>query len=135
MQSILNPGDEVLLEKPCWVSFPEMVHFAEGKVVWVDTEATDFHLTAEMVKASITPKAKLLIINSPSNPTGRVIDPAEFKKIIAKEDNVPIVMLTADGAERDIVRALDAGANDYIVKPFKPDELMARLRRVRKSPA
>ncbi|MGH9834709.1 MAG: pyridoxal phosphate-dependent aminotransferase [Blastocatellia bacterium] len=80
--ALINPGDEVLLEKPCWVSFPEMVHFAEGKVVWVDTEATDFHLTAEMVKASITPKSKLLIINSPSNPTGRVIDPAEFKKII-----------------------------------------------------
>lgn len=42
---------------------------------------------------------------------------------------VPIVMLTADSAERDIVRALDAGANDYVVKPFNPKELMARLRR------
>lgn len=80
--ALINPGDDVLLEKPCWVSFPEMVHFAEGNVVWVDTEPTDFHLTAELVKAAITPKSKLLIINSPSNPTGRVIDPAEFKKIV-----------------------------------------------------
>jgi aspartate aminotransferase len=80
--SLINPGDEVLLEKPCWVSFPEMVHFAEGKVVWVDTESTDFHLTADLVKAAITPKSKLIIINSPSNPTGRVIDPAEYRKII-----------------------------------------------------
>ena len=80
--SLINPGDEVLLENPCWVSFPEIVNFAEGRNVMIDTEATDFHLTAEMVKAAITPKSKLLIINSPSNPTGRVIDPAEFRKII-----------------------------------------------------
>ncbi len=80
--ALINPGDEVLLEQPCWVSFPEMVHFAEGKVVRVETEATDFHLTADLVKAAITPKSKLIIINSPSNPTGRVIDPAEFKRII-----------------------------------------------------
>jgi aspartate aminotransferase len=80
--SLINPGDEVLLEKPCWVSFPEMVHFAEGRVVWVDTESTDFHLTAELVKSTITPKSKLMIVNSPSNPTGRVIDPAEYRRII-----------------------------------------------------
>ena len=80
--ALINPGDDVLLEKPCWVSFPEIVHFAEGNVVWVETEATDFHLMAEQVKAAITPRAKLLIINSPSNPTGRVIAPAEFKKIV-----------------------------------------------------
>jgi aspartate aminotransferase len=81
--ALINPGDDVLLENPCWVSFPEIVRFAEGNVVPIDTELTDFHLTAELVKAAITPKAKLLIINSPSNPTGRVIDPAEFQKIIA----------------------------------------------------
>src|SRR5262245_8435728 len=80
--AVINPGDEVLLENPCWVSFPEIVHFAEGNVVPIDTEATDFHLTAEMVKAAITPKSKLIIINSPSNPTGRVIDPAEFTRIV-----------------------------------------------------
>lgn len=81
--ALINPGDDVLLENPCWVSFPEIVHFAEGNVVPVATEPTGFHLTAELVKAAITPKAKLLIINSPSNPTGRVIDPTEFQKIIA----------------------------------------------------
>ncbi|MDX2033300.1 MAG: pyridoxal phosphate-dependent aminotransferase, partial [Blastocatellia bacterium] len=80
--SLVDPGDDVLLEKPCWVSFPEMVQFAEGTVVWVETEPTDFHLTAAQVRAAITPKSKLLIVNSPSNPTGRVIDPAEFRKIV-----------------------------------------------------
>lgn len=82
VMSLINPGDDVLLENPCWVSFPEIVNFAEGRKVFIDTEATDFHLTAEMVKSAITPKSKLIIINSPSNPTGRVIDPAEFKKIV-----------------------------------------------------
>jgi len=56
----------------------------------------------------------------------------------SKEDlwrEVPIVMLTADSAERDIVRALDAGANDYVVKLFNPKELMARLRRFLKTPS
>ena len=48
---------------------------------------------------------------------------------------VPIVMLTADSAERDIVRALNAGANDYVVKPFNPKELTARLRRFLKTPS
>ncbi|MGE0884788.1 MAG: pyridoxal phosphate-dependent aminotransferase [Blastocatellales bacterium] len=82
VMSLINSGDDVLLEKPCWVSFPEIVNFAEGRKVFIDTEATDFHLTAKMVKSAISPKSKLIIINSPSNPTGRVIDPAEFKKIV-----------------------------------------------------
>jgi len=82
VMALINPGDEVLLENPCWVSYPEIVNFAEGQNVLIDTEATDFHLTADLVKAAITPKSKLIIINSPSNPTGRVVDPAEYKKIV-----------------------------------------------------
>lgn len=82
VMALINPGDEVLLENPCWVSFPEIVNFAEGRSIPINTEATDFHLTAELVKAAITPKSKLIIINSPSNPTGRVIDPAEYKRIV-----------------------------------------------------
>lgn len=82
VMSLVNPGDDVLIENPGWVSFPEIVHFAEANPVRINTEATDFHLTADMVKAAITPKSKLIIINSPSNPTGRVIAPAEYRKII-----------------------------------------------------
>lgn len=82
VMALINPGDEVLLETPCWVSFPQIVNFAEGKNVLINTEATDFHLTADLVRSAITPKSKLIIINSPSNPTGRVIDPAEFRKIV-----------------------------------------------------
>jgi aspartate aminotransferase len=82
VMALINPGDEVLLEGPCWVSFPEIVRFAEGRVVSIETEETDFHLTAEMVSSTITPKSKLLILNSPSNPTGRVIEQNEFRKIV-----------------------------------------------------
>jgi aspartate aminotransferase len=82
VSALINPGDETLLEKPCWVSFPEIVHFAEGAISWIETESTDFHLKVDLVKAAITPKSKLLIVNSPSNPTGRVIDPVEYRKIV-----------------------------------------------------
>lgn len=91
--ALINPGDDVLLENPCWVSFPEIVHFAEGNVVGVETEDTDFHLTAEAVKRAITRKSKLLIVNSPSNPTGRVIDPGEFRRVVevAAENNLYVI--------------------------------------------
>jgi len=80
--SLINPGDEVLIPKPYWVSFPEIVTFGRGKSVFIETEENDFVLTADMVRRAITPKTKLIILNSPSNPSGRVIPPAEFKEIM-----------------------------------------------------
>jgi len=80
--SLINPGDEVLIPKPYWVSFPEMVAFARGQSSFIETEENGFVLTADMVRRSITPKTKLIILNSPSNPSGRVIPPAEFKEIM-----------------------------------------------------
>lgn len=81
VNTIVNEGDEVLIPKPYWVTFPEIVNFVGGVNVFIDTEKTDFILTAEEVKAAITPKTKLLIVNSPNNPTGRVIPPSEMVKI------------------------------------------------------
>jgi aspartate aminotransferase len=80
--SLVNPDDEVLIPKPYWVSFPEMVTFARGRSRFIETEANGFVLTADMVRRAITPKTKLIILNSPSNPSGRVILPAEFKEIM-----------------------------------------------------
>ncbi|MDQ3179948.1 MAG: pyridoxal phosphate-dependent aminotransferase [Acidobacteriota bacterium] len=80
--TILNPSDEVLIPKPYWVTFPEIVNFCRAKNVFIETKNTDFVLTAEQVKEAITPKTKLLIINSPNNPTGRVIPPIEMRKIV-----------------------------------------------------
>lgn len=80
--TMINPGDEVLIPKPYWVTFPEVVVFAGGVPVLIETEATDFLLTAEQVEQAITPKTKLLILNSPSNPSGRVLPPADFRRIM-----------------------------------------------------
>ena len=80
--SLINPGDEVLIPKPYWVSFPEMVAFARGRSSFIETEENGFVLTAKMVRRAITPRTKLIILNSPSNPSGRVIPPAEFKEIM-----------------------------------------------------
>jgi aspartate aminotransferase len=80
--TLLNAGDEVLIPKPYWVTFPEIAKFAGGKPVFIETEETGFQLTAEQVRRAITPRTKLIIINSPSNPSGRVITPAEFRKIL-----------------------------------------------------
>jgi aspartate aminotransferase len=79
---LINPGDEVLIPKPYWVTFPEIVTFARGKSVFIETEDNDFVLTSEMVRAAVTPKTKLIILNSPSNPSGRVISPKEFERIM-----------------------------------------------------
>jgi aspartate aminotransferase len=80
--SLINPGDEVLLPKPYWVTFPEIVTFARGKSVFIETEDNDFVLSADMIRRAISPKTKLIILNSPSNPSGRVIPPTEFKQIM-----------------------------------------------------
>lgn len=80
--TIVNVGDEVLLPKPYWVTFPEIVNFCGGTNVYIDTEETDFILTAEQVKDAITDKTKLIVINSPNNPTGRVIPADEMRNII-----------------------------------------------------
>jgi aspartate aminotransferase len=80
--TLLNPGDEVLIPKPYWVTFPEIVNFCGATSVYIETEETDFNLTAEQVKTSITDKTKLLIVNSPNNPTGRVIAADEMRRII-----------------------------------------------------
>lgn len=80
--SLLNPGDDVLIPKPYWVTFPAIAAFCNANSVFIETESTDFVLTAEQVADAITDKAKLLILNSPNNPTGRVIPPDEMQKIV-----------------------------------------------------
>ena len=91
--TLLNPGDECLIPKPYWVTFPEIVVFAGGNPIFIETEETEFLLTAEQVAKAITPRTKLLILNSPSNPSGRVLPPAEFRRImeVAFERSIYVV--------------------------------------------
>src|SRR5207253_9384196 len=73
--SLINPNDEVLIPKPYWVSFPEIVTFGRGKSIFIETEENDFVLTADLVRCSITPRPRLIILNSPRTPSDRVILP------------------------------------------------------------
>jgi aspartate aminotransferase len=91
--TLLNADDEVLIPKPYWVTFPEVCVFAGARPVFIETEETDFLLTPEQFEAAITPRTKLVILNSPSNPSGRVLPPETFRRIveIATERNIYIV--------------------------------------------
>lgn len=80
--TILDPGDEFLIPKPYWVTFPEIGTFCGAANVLIETEPAEFVLSAELVREHITPRTKLLIINSPNNPTGRVIPPGEMRRIV-----------------------------------------------------
>ncbi len=82
--AILNPGDEVIVPTPAWVSYPEMVKLADGVPVFLETgEENGFKFTAASLKSAITPRTKALVLNSPSNPTGMVYTAEELKEIAA----------------------------------------------------
>ncbi len=82
MMALIEPGDEVIIPAPYWLSYPEMVKLASGKPVIVRTDAsTGYKITPEQLSAAITPKTKLFVLNSPSNPTGMVYTPAEIKAL------------------------------------------------------
>lgn len=79
---ICEPGDEVIIPAPFWVSYPEMVKMADGKPVYLNTtEENDFKFTAEELRSAITDKTRALILNSPSNPTGMVYTKEELEEI------------------------------------------------------
>jgi aspartate aminotransferase len=80
--SLVNKGDEVVIPKPYWVTFPEIAVFAGAKPVFVETEDTGFSLRREQIERALTNRTKLVILNSPSNPSGRVIPPGEFENIM-----------------------------------------------------
>jgi aspartate aminotransferase len=84
LKAMLNPGDEVLILEPAWVSYPSMVMMVGGTPIHVGLDsANNYAITAEILKSYITPKTKLIMVNSPSNPTGRVLTVAEAQAIAA----------------------------------------------------
>src|SRR5687768_606062 len=91
---ILDPGDDVLIPKPYWVTFPAIATFCGANSVFIETDETDFVLTAEQVENAITDKTKLLILNSPNNPTGRVIPGGEMRRIVETCASRGIYVLT-----------------------------------------
>jgi aspartate aminotransferase len=83
IQVLVDHGDEVILPVPYWVSFKDIIQYAGGKVVLVESdEREDFRITAKMIEAAITPKTKAIILNTPSNPSGAVVSPADLEAIV-----------------------------------------------------
>ena len=83
VQVLVDHGDEVILPVPYWVSFKDIIQYAGGKVVLVESdEREDFRITAAMIEAAITPRTKAIILNTPSNPSGDVVSPADLEAIV-----------------------------------------------------
>lgn len=106
--AVLDPGDEVILPAPCWISYPEMIAMAGGKAVWVYAdEAEGFVPSIEKIRAAVTPRTRAIIINSPSNPTGAVWSREQLLAVgqLAVEKELYIISdeiydkLTYDGIE------------------------------------
>jgi aspartate aminotransferase len=83
IQILVDHGDEVILPVPYWVSFKDIIQYAGGKVVYLETsEAEGFRITAEAIEKAITPKTKAIILNSPSNPAGSVVSAQDLELIV-----------------------------------------------------
>ncbi|HEY0307589.1 MAG TPA: pyridoxal phosphate-dependent aminotransferase [Acidobacteriaceae bacterium] len=94
VQVLVDHGDEVILPVPYWVSFKDIIQYAGGKVVFVESdERENFRITAKMIEAAITPKTKAIILNSPSNPSGAVIAPADLEAIVRLAHSKGIYLL------------------------------------------
>ena len=92
VQCLVNPGDEVIIPTPFWVSYKEIVRVAEGVPVYVKTKLeNDFKVTPEQLEAAITPRTKLIMFSSPSNPTGMLYTKEELRgiaEVVARHENL-----------------------------------------------
>ena len=104
VQALLNPGDEVIIPAPYWVSYPPMVELAQGVPVIVDGPVEQgFKITAAQLEAAITPRTRLVVINSPSNPTGAVYKRSELAELGAVLRRYPHVLIASDDIYEAIV--------------------------------
>jgi aspartate aminotransferase len=96
-QALLNPGDEVIIPAPFWVSYPDMVLLADGVPVIIETtQAQRFKITPEQLRKAITPKTRLIFINSPSNPSGIAYTQGELKALGDVLKDYPEIIIATD---------------------------------------
>ena len=94
-QALINPGDEVVLPVPYWVTYKDVVNYAGGKCVLVETEEQQaFTVTAAMIEPHLTARTRMVIVNSPSNPSGAVMDRGEFEQIFRLTAERGIYLMT-----------------------------------------
>lgn len=124
IMAVCNPGDEVIIPSPYWVSYPEMVKLAGGVPVFVPTkEENGWKITAEEFEAAMTPRTKMIIINTPGNPTGSVYSRAELQALVTVAEEEEIIILSDeiyeklvyDGAEHVSVASLSPEAYDLTI--------------------
>lgn len=122
LRAILNPGDEIIICEPCYVSYQPLAALCDTKLIHLDTSENGFYPTAEQVEAVVTPRTKALMICSPSNPTGRMIPHSELEKIaeVAKAHQLWVLSdevyceLVYDGNKHTSIGSLP-GMKDYTV--------------------
>jgi aspartate aminotransferase len=123
VNALVNSGDEVLIPAPYWVSYPDIVKYAGGRPVFVLTDAADgFCLRAERVERALTPRSRIVIVNSPNNPTGAVIPQEEFAKILDVCRRRSVWLLSDEcyshftyGTARPFSIASLPGAKDHVI--------------------
>lgn len=120
--AILNPGDEVIVPAPYWLSYPEMIKLADGKPVYVvATKENGYKVTAQQIEEAITPNTKALVLNSPSNPTGSIYTRNELKEIadvVVKHD----IYVVADEMYENLIY----GAEEHVSIASLGDEIYKR---------
>ena len=111
-QALLNTGDEVIIPAPYWVSYPDMVRLADGEPVIIRADVeTGFKITPEQLQAAITPRSRLFVINSPSNPTGVAYTRAELAALGAVLKQNPQVLIATDDMYEHILWSKEPFSN------------------------
>ena len=114
VQALLNPGDEVIIPAPYWVSYPDMVMLADGEPVIVSGDIKQaFKISAAQLEAAITPKTRLVVINSPSNPSGKAYTRAELSALAEVLLRYPDIVVITDDIYEHIVWT-DEGFNNIL---------------------
>lgn len=97
IQVLVDPGDDVLLVAPYWVSYAAIVMLAEGNPIEIYSDIeTDFKITPQQLEAAITPKTKMVVINSPNNPSGSIYTEAEYRALAAVLEKYPDIYILSD---------------------------------------
>lgn len=117
-QALLNEGDEVIVPAPYWVSYPDMVLLADATPVIINTDIQqNFKITPEQLEASITPKTRLFVINSPSNPSGMAYSAAELKALATILNKYPDVLIATDDMYEHILWSDESFCNIVMTNP------------------
>ncbi|MGB1558742.1 MAG: pyridoxal phosphate-dependent aminotransferase, partial [Oceanococcaceae bacterium] len=123
--ALLNAGDEVIVPAPYWVSYPDMVLIAHGTPVVIETsQETGFKITAEQLEAAITPKTRMLVLNSPSNPSGKAYSRAEFEALAEVLRKHPNILIATDDMYEAILWTEESFSNIVMAAPDLYDRTM-----------